>query len=286
MDDRQPGNDPSKRPLDQRNNSTLVWFGLIIVVALAIAMFLLLNQTQKTIRYGDFADLLKATQYIKKGSRELAPGFTGEFVIKEPGDAGREIQYSQPGDVSVADRTISGWVDYKVLSGTGADLPAKRVKFLVNKVDSDPVNFELAAQLDRTKMKWDFSSGPGFLEKYGYLFITMGLIVLLFLFMMRRLGGTGGPMQFGRSRGRLYAEEDLGVTFNDVAGIDEAVEEVKEVVDFLKVPEKYQKLGGRIPRGVLLVGPPGTGKTLLAKAIAGEAGVPFFSLSGSDFVEM
>ena len=78
----------------------------------------------------------------------------------------------------------------------------------------------------------------------------------------------------------------MGVTFNDVAGIDEAVEEVREVVDFLKTPEKYQKLGGRIPKGVLLVGPPGTGKTLLAKAVAGEAGVPFFSLSGSDFVEM
>ena len=93
-------------------------------------------------------------------------------------------------------------------------------------------------------------------------------------------------MQFGRSRGKLHAEEDLGISFDDVAGIEEAVEEVKEVVDFLQHPEKYQKLGGRIPRGVMLVGPPGTGKTLLAKAIAGEAGVPFFSLSGSDFVEM
>jgi cell division protease FtsH len=114
----------------------------------------------------------------------------------------------------------------------------------------------------------------------------MALIIGLFYFMLRRLGGAGGPMQFGRSRGRLMAEDDLGVMFSDVAGIDEAVEEVKEVVDFLQKPEKYQKLGGKIPRGVLLVGPPGTGKTLLAKAIAGEAGVPFFSLSGSDFVEM
>ncbi|MFM8401644.1 MAG: ATP-dependent zinc metalloprotease FtsH, partial [Pirellula sp.] len=108
----------------------------------------------------------------------------------------------------------------------------------------------------------------------------------LLYFFMRRMGGIGSPMQFGRSRGKLYAQEDIGITFNDVAGIDEAVEEVREIVDFLKHPEKYQRLGGRIPRGVLLVGPPGTGKTLLAKAIAGEAGVPFFSLSGSDFVEM
>ena len=108
----------------------------------------------------------------------------------------------------------------------------------------------------------------------------------VFFFMMRRLGGAGSPMAFGRSRGKMYAQEDIGVTFDDVAGIDEAVEELREVVEFLQTPEKYQVLGGRIPKGILLVGPPGTGKTLLAKAIAGEAGVPFFSLSGSDFVEM
>jgi cell division protease FtsH len=100
------------------------------------------------------------------------------------------------------------------------------------------------------------------------------------------MGGAGSPMAFGRSRGKLYAQEDIEVTFEDVAGIDEAVDELREVVEFLKTPEKYQLLGGRIPKGVLLVGPPGTGKTLLAKAVAGEAGVPFFSLSGSDFVEM
>ncbi len=118
------------------------------------------------------------------------------------------------------------------------------------------------------------------------MFFFMVLIVAVFFIMMRRLGGTGSAMAFGRSRGKLYAQEDLGISFNDVAGIDEAVDELREVVDFLRSPEKYQVLGGRIPKGVLLVGPPGTGKTLLAKAIAGEAGVPFFSLSGSDFVEM
>jgi cell division protease FtsH len=112
------------------------------------------------------------------------------------------------------------------------------------------------------------------------------VFVVLFFFVMRRLGGTGSAMSFGRSRGRLYAQDDVSVTFEDVAGIDEAVEELKEVVEFLKTPQKYQALGGRIPRGVLLVGPPGTGKTMLAKAVAGEAGVPFFGLSGSDFVEM
>ena len=118
------------------------------------------------------------------------------------------------------------------------------------------------------------------------LLATTLLLVGGFIFVVRRVGGAGSAMSFGRSRGRLYAQEDVQVTFNDVAGIDEAVEELKEVVEFLKTPQKYQALGGRIPRGVLLVGPPGTGKTMLAKAVAGEAGVPFFGLSGSDFVEM
>src|SRR5205823_6957057 len=106
------------------------------------------------------------------------------------------------------------------------------------------------------------------------------------LLAVRWLSGGGGALTFGRSRAKVYAQKDLHITFRDVAGIDEAVAELREVVDFLKTPDKYQALGGRIPKGVLLVGPPGTGKTLLAKAVAGEAGVPFYSLSGSDFVEM
>lgn len=112
------------------------------------------------------------------------------------------------------------------------------------------------------------------------------LLLLVLIFIFRRIGGAGTAMSFGRSRGKLYAQEDVKITFHDVAGIEEAVEELREVVEFLRTPGKYQALGGRIPRGVLLVGPPGTGKTLLAKAVAGEAGVPFFGLSGSDFVEM
>jgi cell division protease FtsH len=111
-------------------------------------------------------------------------------------------------------------------------------------------------------------------------------ILLVMMYFLRRMIGTGAAMSFGRSRGRLYAQEDVDITFTDAAGIDEAVNELREVVEFLRTPGKYKALGGRIPRGVLLVGPPGTGKTLLAKAVAGEAGVPFFSLSGSDFVEM
>ncbi len=115
-----------------------------------------------------------------------------------------------------------------------------------------------------------------------FLLLMVGVVFLL----IRWLSGSGSPLTFGRSRHKLYAQKDLHITFEDVAGIDEAVAELREVVDFLKTPQKYQALGGRIPKGVLLVGPPGTGKTLLAKAVAGEADVPFFGLSGSDFVEM
>jgi cell division protease FtsH len=103
---------------------------------------------------------------------------------------------------------------------------------------------------------------------------------------VRWFASGNSPFSFGRSRHKIYADDDLRVTFNDVAGIDEAVAELREIVDFLRSPDKYQALGGRIPKGVLLVGPPGTGKTLLAKAVAGEADVPFFGMSGSDFVEM
>ena len=117
--------------------------------------------------------------------------------------------------------------------------------------------------------------------------IPMVLMIGLFIFLMRQLQAGGGKaMSFGKSRARLVSDKSNKVTFKDVAGIDEAKEELSEIIDFLKDPKKFTRLGGRIPKGVLLMGPPGTGKTLLARAIAGEAGVPFFSISGSDFVEM
>ncbi|TGG94126.1 ATP-dependent zinc metalloprotease FtsH [Natronospirillum operosum] len=116
------------------------------------------------------------------------------------------------------------------------------------------------------------------------------IIILVFLFFMRQMqggaGGKGGPMSFGKSKAKLLSEDQVKTTFSDVAGVEEAKDDVAELVSFLRDPGKYQRLGGTIPRGVLMVGPPGTGKTLLAKAIAGEAKVPFFSISGSDFVEM
>jgi len=122
-------------------------------------------------------------------------------------------------------------------------------------------------------------------ELLGWV-VPVLLLVGLWSFFMRRMGGEGGIMSFARSKAKIYSEDNVGVAFKDVAGVDEAEQELREIVEFLKTPKKYTSLGGRIPKGVLLVGPPGTGKTLLARAVAGEAKVPFFSLSGSEFVEM
>ncbi|MFM8436701.1 MAG: ATP-dependent zinc metalloprotease FtsH, partial [Planctomycetia bacterium] len=164
--------------------------------------------------------------------------------------------------------------------------PAGERQFRVAKLPSENAESELMQLLKEHGVPFRYEEPPSPWRNWLPMLFLTGMFGLVFFLMMRRLGGAGSPMAFGRSRGKMYAQEDLGITFDDVAGIDEAVEELREVVEFLRSPEKYQALGGHIPKGVLLVGPPGTGKTLLAKAIAGEAGVPFFGLSGSDFVEM
>ncbi len=131
--------------------------------------------------------------------------------------------------------------------------------------------------------------GEGILEQILIQLLPVLLLIIVFAYMLRQMQGASGgrgAMSFGKSRARLLGEDQVSVTFADVAGVDEAKQEVGEIVDFLKDPGKFQKLGGKIPKGVLMVGSPGTGKTLLARAIAGEAKVPFFTISGSDFVEM
>ncbi|WP_220761647.1 MULTISPECIES: ATP-dependent zinc metalloprotease FtsH [unclassified Shewanella] len=151
-------------------------------------------------------------------------------------------------------------------------------------------DLDLINDLDRKgiMMKGQEAEESGFLTQIFISWFPMLLLIGVWIFFMRQMQGGGGKgaMSFGKSKAKLMSEDQIKTTFGDVAGCDEAKEDVKELVDYLKEPTKFQKLGGRIPTGVLLVGPPGTGKTLLAKAIAGEAKVPFFTISGSDFVEM
>ncbi|MGE5813307.1 MAG: ATP-dependent zinc metalloprotease FtsH [Acidobacteriota bacterium] len=146
---------------------------------------------------------------------------------------------------------------------------------------------QLLQDLDKSGVRYTGEVSSKWLPELLGWIIPLLFLVGIWSFFFRRIGGPeGGVMSFARSRAKVYAEDDVKVAFSDVAGVDEAEDELKEIVEFLRNPKKYTSIGGRIPKGVLLVGPPGTGKTLLARAVAGEAKVPFFSLSGSEFVEM
>lgn len=192
-----------------------------------------------------------------------------------------EVSYSQ----FMADATASKIKEVQI---QGDELTVTPAEGAVYKLIA-PKNDKMVSQLLEANVKVTAKEveGPGILQTLLVSLLPILLIGGLLFFMMRQMnGGKNGVMSVGKSRARLQDDSAKSVSFADVAGCDEAKEEVKEVVDFLKDPQKFQKLGGSIPHGVLLVGPPGTGKTLLAKAIAGEARVPFFSVSGSDFVEM
>ena len=145
---------------------------------------------------------------------------------------------------------------------------------------------DLVKDLDAHKVSYSGYVESKFLGGLLSWILPIGIFFLIWRFVMKKMGPGMGVMSFSKSKAKLFAQNETKVTFADVAGIDEAKEELQEVVEFLSTPDKFQKLGGRIPKGVLLVGPPGTGKTLLARAVAGEAKVPFFSISGSEFVEM
>ena len=199
------------------------------------------------------------------------------------------------GDKNTVDLTYSQFLD-EVEAGSIKDVIIRGNN--INGAFEDGRSFKTYAANDPTLVDRlndrgvNISAAPlddGYPSLLGVLisWFPMLLLIGVWIFFMRQMqGGRGGAMGFGRSKAKLLTENKNKVTFNDVAGIDEAKEELVEIVEFLKDPRKFQKLGGRIPKGALLIGPPGTGKTLLARAVAGEAGVPFFTISGSDFVEM
>ena len=163
-----------------------------------------------------------------------------------------------------------------------ANVDGREISFRTATID-DP---ELIGLLEEHQVEFTREPSNNWFTQLLSWILPALIFVGIWLFIIRRMSGGGGLMSIGKSKAKVYMEKGTGITFDDVAGIQEAKEELLEIVEFLRTPERFQALGGRIPRGVLLVGPPGTGKTLLAKAVAGEASVPFFSLSGSDFVEM
>ena len=228
------------------------WFSKIAVwLVVALVLFTVFKQFDSrtsTSGFVAYSDFLEQVRSNQIRSAVIPEGISGGEIVAETMD-GKRVRTN----ATNLDRGLVG------------DLIANNVKFDVKPREEGSLLMTLL-------VSW----GP------------MLLLIGVWVYFMRQMqgGGKGGAFSFGKSKARLLDENTNTVTFADVAGCDEAKEEVKEVVDFLKYPTKFQKLGGRIPRGLLLVGPPGTGKTLLAKSIAGEAKVPFFSISGSDFVEM
>ena len=235
-----------------------IWYFVVMILILVLMQTTFMSPTAESIPYNQFKSLLKDGRVT---------------------------------DLVVGDTTIRGQMGRE---GMAIVLPPERLgeldrdqretfPFTVVKVD-DP---NLIAQLEEAGIPFRGEVTSNWLPTLLSWLVPVALFFVLWSYLISKMGGAGsGMMQIGKSKAKVYIETKPGVTFEDVEGIDEAEEELVEVVEYLKTPQKYQRLGGRLPKGVLLVGPPGTGKTLLARAVAGEARVPFFSITGSEFVEM
>jgi cell division protease FtsH len=249
-----PPNDKKYRP------STMWYFFATVLVVLSIQNFLGSSRVE-VISYSQFKSLLK---------KDLI----NDLVIRE----------------TTIDGNLKGAAVKEVLKPEKLKEISPEVLASKKPFPFETVRVEdpgLTAELESAKIPFKGELTSNWLPTILSWVVPVGLFFLMWSYLGRKMGSaSGGLMQIGKSKAKVYIEKKTGVTFADVAGIDEAEQEVAEVVGFLKDPDKYQRLGGRIPKGVLIVGPPGTGKTLLARAVAGEAGVPFFSLTGSDFVEM
>ncbi|MDR1958929.1 MAG: ATP-dependent zinc metalloprotease FtsH [Planctomycetaceae bacterium] len=277
-------NQPPRKPfpfVPQKRGGFSFWTISVIVFLGILLTHLTLTPKQCTIPYSELLRLI-----------DQGPNITSKIDVKEgEGKSQIIVRYSNLENIVIGPYEIRGTVTREVIKPVSKKnkKPEEKVDFYSGRFGVNNDNNELENRLEKAGFyNWTGQSYPSFWEFYGstiFTFLLFLAAIPLIVLIFRKLGGAGA-MAFGRNRGRQVSLENVNITFNDVAGVDEAMEELREIVDFLKTPEKFQVLGGRIPKGVLLFGPPGTGKTLLAKAVAGEAGVPFFSLSGSDFVEL
>ena len=195
----------------------------------------------------------------------------------------KTIQYSEFKELVTKGKIADVSIDKETIQGELSLEDGKKVKFLTVRVE-DP---DLIKDLQKNNIKYTGRSENKILSTIISWVLPLAFMILIWNLLMRKMGGAPSSiLSFGKSRGKIYGEDEIKITFEDAAGVDEAKEELKEIIEYLQFPQKFLDIGGKIPKGILLVGPPGTGKTLLAKAVAGEAKVPFFSMSGSDFVEM
>lgn len=259
-----------------KEKSSFNWFYLVVFAVLAITIYPLLNlDPPQSINENGFFALLKENKVEKVVVYTDTPR-ADVFLTKE----------ARAALVKNAKKYTQNLLPSMQEQKPDFDFNYGNLQYFQEKFDN------LKKENPQVKTQYDFkTAGSPFQDILIQALIWFGIMAVIYYFLFRKMGSGGGPggqiFSIGKSRAKLFDEnEKVQVTFKDVAGLEGAKEEVQEVVDFLKNSEKYTKLGGKIPKGVLLVGPPGTGKTLLAKAVAGEAKVPFFSLSGSDFVEM
>ncbi len=242
--------------LEKKTHFSIWYFLGAMIILMAFQSYFLSEQVGQ-IPYNEFKKLVKANK--------LSDITLHEDIIS--------------GKVKVDD--IEGLVSAETIKQLGKDKGERT--FITARVQ-DP---DLVKDLEAGGVKFTGKFENKVVKFFTNWILPMLFFILVWGFLMRRMGGaSGGLMSIGKSKAKVYMEKDISIKFDDVAGIDEAKEELQEVIEFLRNPQKFQRLGGKIPKGVLLVGAPGTGKTLLAKAVAGEAAVPFFSMSGSDFVEM
>lgn len=287
------GKKSNKKPKIERRIHFSIWYVLFGILAMYLLESIILKETIVRLPYSEFKEMVRQGQ-VKAcmiGREKITGTFFSDLTKL---DSLRKVYGFSPDTCSTTEHLTThhhqfwAWIDSLTKNVPPHEKKNLEKNLAVTKFETTRVDDpELVRQLETMGLKFSGKPDRGWFFNFLLLWVfPLLVLVAIWGFVVRRMNPTGGMMSIGKSKAKVYVEGKTGITFKDVAGIDEAVEEVNEVVEFLKNPSKFQSLGGRIPKGVLLVGPPGTGKTLLARAVAGEAGVPFFSMSGSDFVEM